>query len=58
MIPPRIAIVTACVRSLAPSFSMMCFTWIFTVSSEIPNRLATSWLRLPPVQKARELIAR
>ena|SRR5436190_8119552 len=33
MIPRRTPIATAAVRSLAPSFSMMCLTWYGLVSS-------------------------
>ncbi len=33
MMPRLAAIVTDCVRSLAPSLSMMCLTWTLTVSS-------------------------
>ena len=39
MMPRRTAIATAAVRSLAPSFSMMCLTWTLTVSSEIEQLL-------------------
>ena len=35
MIPRASAIVTACVRSVAASFSRMCFMCTFTVSSEM-----------------------
>ena len=35
IIPRLSAIVTACVRSVAPSFSSMCFICTFTVSSEM-----------------------
>ena len=35
MIPRRTPIVTASVRSAAPSFAMMCLTWTLTVPSEI-----------------------
>ena len=48
MMPRRTAIVTASVRSLAPSFSMMCLTCTLTVSSEMDSRSAMSRLRLPP----------
>jgi hypothetical protein len=42
MMPRRIAIVTACVRSVAPSFNMMCLRCAFTVSSEMNSRVAMS----------------
>lgn len=42
MIPRRMAIATACVRSVAPSFSMMCFMWTFTVSTAIKSLSAMS----------------
>ena len=45
----RAAIVTACVRSLAPSFSRMCFICAFTVSSEMKRRSAISRFRFPVV---------
>ena len=45
--PLRTAIATAAVRPLAPSFSMMCFTWTLTVSSEMNRRSAISRFRLP-----------
>ena len=38
MMPRRTAMVTASVRSLAPSFSMMCLTCTLTVSSEMNSR--------------------
>ena len=38
MIPRRTAMATASVRSLAPSFSIMCLTWTLTVSSVMNSR--------------------
>jgi hypothetical protein len=43
----RAAIVTACGRSRAPSFSGMCFICAFTVSSEMKRRSAISRFRFP-----------
>ena len=53
IIPLRKAPATASVRSLAPSFSMMCLIWAFTVSSEMNRRSAMS--RLHPVLISRPL---
>lgn len=47
IIPRRIAIATACVRSLAANFSMMCLTCTFTVSSVMKSFSPMSRLRLP-----------
>src|SRR5262249_45972581 len=46
-IPRRIAIVTACVRSAAPSLSRMFCTCILTVPLAVPSRSAISLLPSP-----------
>jgi hypothetical protein len=47
MIPRRTPIETACVRSFAWSFSMMCLRCAFTASSAIKSFSAMSRLRFP-----------
>ena len=47
MIPRLSPIVTACVRSFAPSFSRMLPTWLFTVSSRTESWAAISLFAFP-----------
>jgi hypothetical protein len=47
MIPRFSAIVTACVRSLAPSLARMFEMWLLTVSSAIDSRPAISLFAFP-----------
>ena len=47
MMPRLRATLTAAVRSCASSFCRMLLTWVCTVSSEIPQRLAISRFRRP-----------
>jgi len=53
MIPRLRPIVTACVRSLAPSFAMMLRTWVFAVSSLNDSRAAIALLELPSATKVK-----
>ena len=55
MIPRRKPILTASVRSAAPSFAMMCLRWTLTVSSEIDRMAPISRLRLPAGDETQRL---
>jgi 3-deoxy-7-phosphoheptulonate synthase len=58
MMPRRTAMATACVRSLAPSFSITCLRCTLTVSSEMKRRSPISRLRLPAATWASTSISR
>jgi len=58
MIPRRSAIVTAWVRSAAPSFCRMFWTWIFMVPSARPRAVAISGLDFPSAIKRSTSISR
>src|SRR6202012_574715 len=58
MIPRLTAMVTACVRSFAPSFDKMFFTCIFAVSSETDSLSARDLLEFPASIKCKTSISR
>ena len=58
MIPRFNAIVTAWVRSLAPSLARMFLTWLLTVTSVSDSCAPISLLALPAATKRRTSISR
>src|SRR4051812_18519724 len=46
-IPVRNPVATACARERTSSLQINALTWVFTVSSEITNRVAIPWFVRP-----------
>ena len=55
MIPRFSAMVTACVRSLAPSLERMFLTWPLTVSSVIPELIGDQLVCIPAGNQAQDI---